>query len=652
MRELRQTSLGAGVSEDKEGPESAPEGIGAGVDPVAIALALGGASRERADAFLRKQEALIDDQRHHLHEQFRHLHLSVWEKQLGVLLRLATAVVGIAFAAAVGVMVWDAAHSNGLLIEPFSVPPDLAARGLTGQVVATKLLDRLASMQAQTNSGRPAKSYANSWGEHGIKLEIPEAGISLNELDNFLRAKLGHDIHVSGEIVRKASGLALSARAGDASTSSITGQEEDMDALVQQLAEQVYRITQPFRYGMFLVTHQREAEALPVFEALSKGSDKDDRLWAYPRWAMTAAGLHGDDAAFPLTRQAIAAEPDAIGAYDSLVNYFGSKGRSEEGLQAARAQLAHLLDGKQTYISPARIPAWEKMLKARINNSLGAYHEAAETFAEFRAGFPGLPPSYFQTALIGSRISEHDLAGAREVLAEINDLGDVRASANLIASRMSLARAAEDWQGLLAIADAAILSSKAMPVLSPLVRIVPQAAYANARLGRFDVAETQIAATPADCYNCLRTRAQIAALKSDSARADYWFARAVGIGPSLLFAENEWGRALLARGKPDEAIEKFTLANQKGPRFADPLEGWGEALMAKNQSHLALAKFAQAEKYAPNWGRLHLKWGEALVYSGKRDNAQKQFARAAVLDLTPAEKSELHSMHQSAETRS
>ena len=47
------------------------------------------------------------------------------------------------------------------------------------------------------------------------------------------------------------------------------------------------------------------------------------------------------------------------------------------------------------------------------------------------------------------------------------------------------------------------------------------------------------------------------------------------------------------------AIAKFTLANQKGQHFADPLEGWSEALMAKNQSHLALAKFEEANKYDP-----------------------------------------------------
>jgi hypothetical protein len=50
---------------------------------------------------------------------------------------------------------------------------------------------------------------------------------------------------------------------------------------------------------------------------------------------------------------------------------------------------------------------------------------------------------------------------------------------------------------------------------------------------------------------------------------------------------------------------------------------------------------AEAEKYAPNWGRLHLRWGEALYYAGKKDEAQKQFARAAALDLTPSERTEL-----------
>ena len=169
----------------------------------------------------------------------------------------------------------------------------------------------------------------------------------------------------------------------------------------------------------------------------------------------------------------------------------------------------------------------------------------------------------------------------------------------------------------------------------------PICASAKAKLGDDTGAQAQIAPTPADCYDCLRIRGQIAAEAKAWERADWWFARAVQEGPSPPFAYSDWGNALLMRGQPDAAIEKFKLANQKGPHFADPLEGWGEALMAKNQSHLAVAKFAEADKYAPNWGRLHLKWGEALAFAGKPADAKAQFARAGALDLTPSEKSEL-----------
>ena len=136
-------------------------------------------------------------------------------------------------------------------------------------------------------------------------------------------------------------------------------------------------------------------------------------------------------------------------------------------------------------------------------------------------------------------------------------------------------------------------------------------------------------------------RGRIDATEKNGAGAAFWFARAAELAPSIPFAFADWGQALLERGQPDAAIEKFKLSSAKGPHFADPLEGWGEALMAKNQSHLALAKFAEADKYAPTWGRLHLKWGEALVYAGKKDEAKTQFVRAAGLDLSAADKVEL-----------
>ena len=55
---------------------------------------------------------------------------------------VALNVAKLALAVFFAVMVWNASGSGGLVIEPFSVPPDLASRGLTSEVVAAKLLDQ------------------------------------------------------------------------------------------------------------------------------------------------------------------------------------------------------------------------------------------------------------------------------------------------------------------------------------------------------------------------------------------------------------------------------------------------------------------------------------------------------------------------------
>jgi tetratricopeptide (TPR) repeat protein len=209
-----------------------------------------------------------------------------------------------------------------------------------------------------------------------------------------------------------------------------------------------------------------------------------------------------------------------------------------------------------------------------------------------------------------------------------------------------MAVVAQDWAGALHQADLLLPLLPQYPPGRSVFHLNGElgVALAAAKLGRIAEAETRVADTPADCYQCLRTRAQIAEVEGQHARADWWFGRAVEAAPSIPMAYADWGQALLDRGDAGAAIAKFKLANQKGPHFADPLEMWGEALMKQNRSDLALAKFTEAEKYAPHWGRLHLKWGEALGYAGKKDEAQKQFAQAAQLDLSGDDKAELDRM--------
>jgi tetratricopeptide (TPR) repeat protein len=634
------------VAEETE-QDTGAEASGAGVDPAAVALALGGASREDAGAFLKKQAALIDDQRHHLREQFKQLRLSIWQQRLGVLLRVATGFVGIAVAAVFAFMIWSASQSSDLLIEPFSVPPDLAQRGMTGEVVAAELLDHLSEMQTQAVSLRPLRSITSESDQAGFKLEIPETGVSLTELDDFLRAKLGHDTHFTGEIVRTEPGLSLTARAGGNAAASVSGPESDLNRLIQQLSENVYQVTDPFRYGVYLAEHDRLAEAISIEKAIAQtGATPQDRAFGYVIWGVVSAEEEGIESGKRILQQALKDVPDNSIAIAWLGGFEQNLGQREQGIRDYKKALSLATTDPLALYSASARTALRGDYAALSDMNFGDFFGAASPLKEF-VQF-GSTASVSQSALLAQAdASDHNLADARATLLETSSF-EIDAFAGLTAlnslqAKMLIDSEAQDWAGVLSEADAfapMLQKYPGLPSHLPTVTI-PLTAYAEAKLGKIADAEKHIAATPADCYDCLIARARIAEVEGQHGRADYWFARAIDGQKSIPFAYADWGHALLERGDADAAIAKFTLANQKGPHFADPLEMWGEALMKKNRSDLALAKFTEAEKYAPNWGRLHLKWGEALGFARRNAEAQKQFTQAAGLDLSSADRAEL-----------
>ena len=303
------------MAEETDGQETGAEATAGGVDPAAVALALGSASRNKADRFLEEQTALAMDQRHHLHRQFTALDLSIWEKRLGVLLRIATGFVGLAVAAGLALMIWDAAHADGLIIESFSVPPDLASRGLTGQVVATQVLDKLTAMQNDSRSLRSAQSYANNWGDD-IQVQIPETGVSIGEVYRFLRGWLGHETRIDGEVYRTASGIAITARAGGDAGATYVGSESDLDSLVQKAAEHVYGSTQPYRYARYLTfMTTRFDEARAIFNQLIDSASPYEKAWAWHGLAVMAGNEGNLRADIDYDKRAMAAYPDFTAAY-------------------------------------------------------------------------------------------------------------------------------------------------------------------------------------------------------------------------------------------------------------------------------------------------------------------------------------------------
>lgn len=625
---------------------SADDPTSLSVSPAAVALASGAnadpALVAEVRSVLREQAELLRLQKEQIRQEaglhrwlLRFQHLSAGMK---VVFEIALGIVGMAVVVVIVAAVWAATNDNGLVIESFSVPSDLVARGLTGQVFATHLLDHLSDLQARTVSLRRGTTYTNDWGNN-IKVEIPTTGISINEVQRLLNTWLGRETRISGEVYRSQMGLAVAVRVGSAPATTFNGTDAGLDSLIQLAAVEVFKQTQPFRYATYLVFNGRALEAEPLLAKLATTSgDRLERAWAYTGWA-NALRVHNLDfrGSVEKATSAIGQDPHLPLAYVVRSEAETLLGHAEAAFRDNREAVALNVSYARRYYDPDHV-AWTFPLTQRdLDESLGDFRKAAEDGAR-GAALRSPTNDAFPVAI--DLIRDHDISAARAMLPSMQVIMSGAMSKD--GALFFIALEMRDWPTAIAQAG-----RYAQPLESRQHHgfvsdnIHSFLAYALARAGRLVEAQNLVATTPLDCYDCVRERGNVAAVARNWRTAARWFAEAVRQGPSLPFAFLDWGAMLMQHGDYNGAIAKFMLANQKGPHFADPLEMWGEALMLMNRSDLALAKFEDADKYAPHWGRLHMKWGEALGYVGRKSEARAQYRIASTLDLSVADKAEL-----------
>ncbi len=645
-------------------PEIPRPGAAGGQDTqAAMTLALGGASREKADllldeqrAVLRKQGLLLDLQVEDAREQ-HDLHVSHLRfRRFGDYAKAAMEATAAVFIALIvfgfGAMVWQAHEAGGLVAEPLKTPPDFAAKGLDGTVLSQQLLDRLNAMVTQANvyNLRKPDSIAGSWGSD-IKVQIPNTGISIDELSRLLRGWLGHETHVSGEVYRTGDGIVLTVRAGTNSSRTFKGSEAGLDALMDKAANALLRETQPFVYVDLLTRRGDISGSLALCRELTIAGSALDRSLAYSIMASDLA-LEGKfrESIAPYARSIVLAPDDPMGPFFAT--------NADVALDHAEAFVAHIKSSAHLF---ATVSLEDYRPEALANLIPGARSMLAQTQGDFAEAIRNdriaEQSSFSDYDVQGAVVTASDLArdqdveAARAILADHPQYSDGQAVMWLVDIEAQLPVTfvdadVEDWKGVatsLARADRVALKSGVVDDARHTL-IWPWLAYAWAKTDDIANAEALVRMTPLDCTRCLEFRGRIAGVAGDYTGAARWFARAVADAPSKPFAMTDWGQMLLRRGDAEGAIAKLEAANVIGPHFADPLEMWGEALIAKNRSDLALAKFAEAGNYAPNWGRLHLKWGEALLWTGDRTGAENQFDVASSLAMSPLEKSELGRM--------
>jgi tetratricopeptide (TPR) repeat protein len=626
--------------EDDETPVT-PADPAAGLAALALAQALGrgrakaGKTAPDLMAFLKqqsglaarqselagRQRALVDLQIERLEIEGAIHHKAMSLHYLGERLRIGLQILAILAGTIVlvglGAMVWQAHEERGLVIDAFSVPPDLARDGLTGEVVAARFLDQLQAMQAAVVSERPADTYLSNWGAD-IKVEIPTTGLTLSEFERLLREKLGHTSHVSGEVIRTADGITLTARLAREPPQTFSGTVKDLDALARKSAEAVYRANQPYRYAQYLNQHGRLDEAIGVASDLAQNGPPGERAWAYA--ILANIGIQRGDLA--AARSAIAAglQSGGSGVLQVKINEVTVQewsGHSEAVLDLSIELDRNEVRKRSEEISEAAFQETNLVNTAYMAGFTGDYGLSVTDYRELaRIGGVVLPRPFSAVQAADAMAMNHDPDGAAAALiaagySDATDLFATEAANGFYAlPDYEIAAARGDWRTALA----AVLQVEALIVAQqathPMLRLMdpvlvrPLWARALAETGDFAGAEAAIASTPLDCDLCLRVRGRIATLGGDVRGADRWYGEAVRLGPKVPLAYAEWGEAKLARGDVTGAVTLLEMAHAKGPRFPDPLKVLGDAYVRAGDVREALEQYDAALKLAPAWTAL------------------------------------------------
>ena len=536
--------------------------------------------------------------------------------------------------AAVGAMVWSARQANEVVLQAFVVPPEMAAEGLTGEAVAGELLDRMGALQTKAEASTVfSKTEARGEGET-VRVEIPQTGVSLGEVERYLRQRLGRQTIVSGALRRRGDRLLLTVRASGSPGRTLEGTEAELPALLQTAAEAVLQDTQPLRLTGYLVGEKRFAEAEAVLRPLLASGPNEERSQAY--MAMTTIFFSSQrlEEARSAVRQAVRLNRSGASlAYLGAAE--GALGRHEASLSAiTSARAAFRRPGGGDALSPVvRETADPVMLQwmqgytrdytDAVKNNQNAAAIAARLGDEQSRRFSLWNAAQYAAA-------GRDLPLARRLSADLPRTEETLLNRNFL--EFETAAALEDW-------PSALRASLAIPNDGPPEFVALDARYL-ALSGRMPEAAELAAGLRNDCYPCLIVRGELAAWSGDAPASDRWFAEAVRQGPSLPSAHSAWGQARLARGDLPGAIRMFREAQARGPRWADPLKFEGDALARQGDHRAALRRYEAALDRAPNWGGAHLAAGRALAALRRPQQATEAWRRALRLDLSAADRAQ------------
>jgi tetratricopeptide (TPR) repeat protein len=510
----------------------------------------------------------------------------------------------------IALLLVHAERANALIVQSFQVPPALATQGLSGQVVATQILDKLADMQAHSESMRAASSYDNNWGDD-LKIDIPNTGATADQVWKLLRGWLGKETRISGEVIDTPDGLALTARAGTKPGERFVSKTSNLDDLVTKAAELIYRETQPYRYSVYLDRFpERRAEKHALLVSLTADPSDRERKWAFNGLTVDARRAGQPRLALAWVRRALAIDPQMPPGFANLVDISQGLGHDQDMVDLLARQ--HALPPGNEY-DPQVIAGnlcSEDAYAADAQRDPVRLEQAAACLDSATASFAWQAPANHMLASLLRHDSQPALSfrqAATRVIAP--EQAAAMTSGIALGAQLERGSSSDLAKALTDFSAASAAEGKSGPFAAYFQHAAPmldwpKEAQVLLQLGRVDEAAALIARTPLDCYSCVRMRGLVEEARGNAPAAQRWFAEAARQGPRLAPAFADWGGLLADAHHYDTAEVKLAYAARLAPNWADPLKYWGDMLAAEGKRDEALAKYEAALRLAPNWAEL------------------------------------------------
>lgn len=575
-------------------------------------------------------------------DQSRLVRWQIASERAGLALKVLTALAGLALAGLVLGLAWQASRADGVILEPFAVPPALAADGVSGQVVAAQVLDELGRLRTETVEAGRARAYANDWGRN-VSVAIPATGVSLGDLQAALRKWLGHETRITGEVYRTLDGIALRARAEGGSPVQAEGPAGDLPRLARNIAQGIYRETQPVRYARYLTDHDDAAGAMVLAQTAALRSSKArTRAEAYAAWADAIERSGGDaQEAIALDLKAQRLAPDWWLPAFQLSNHEFNRGHTE-------AAVHHMRDAARLRARDPSLPKAERNVDFYLGRAASMVQESDrvryfQRAAEDPATVAAIG-SQLDRSLIAAPANAHDIATALARLRRPQYVRPWRTgeTGSIEAARTSVLEAMEDWRGLHAAKEAPSAAAFGRRIAFDWAQL----GFARVMTGDVEGGRALLDAQPLDCDPCQLYRARALAATGDWAAAERLAAVVEARTPSVPQGSFTRGLILLNAGRAEQALVSLREAERRGPKWADTYRFEGDALARLGRWSEADTAYAKAYALAPKWGGLHLVWGEALARLGRADEARAKWRTAVSLYLTVEERARLRAMLQ------